>query len=240
MQPLDNRQLAYTPKAFTIIELLVAVSIISLLIGFLLPAVQSSREASRRIHCINNLKQLGLAATAYSANYSCMPMVNLSYDAGSNRVGHFSAFASMLPYIDQASVHASVNFSLPTASGAQRLPPDYRIDPANTTASSIRITAFLCPSDPLASSMARFAGSNYRTNMGVTQPPTGSRLAPIESANGAFYAHSPLSFASFTDGTSQTAAFSEKPRGREESRHSLRLAVTGLMKRFFIQPRMNF
>ena len=199
-------------SAFTLIELLVVIAIIAVLIALLLPAVQSAREAARRAQCVNNLKQLGLAMHNYHDVNNALPL-GRTLQAGTYRP--FSQFARILGYMEQKNVFDSMNFNLGS------------YDAANVTSAATTINGFLCPSDvgapiPPGQVLPGFgwAGINYRANEGtsvamwygaddVNDVNNGLVLPP----NGLFHSSQLIKIADITDGTSNTAAFSEHVLG---------------------------
>ncbi len=107
-------------RGFTLIELLVVIGIVSLLLGLVLPAVQSAREAARRARCASNLHQIGLALDGYDADYQCYPICHTSvlhpkmpgtllYN------GVFSIQDRLLPYLELSAVYDSINFDAGTS-----------------------------------------------------------------------------------------------------------------------------
>ena len=86
---------------FTLIELLVVIAIIAVLIALLLPAVQSAREAARRIQCVNNLKQIGLAAHNYHSVNDTFPPAVFSFASGNTNL--WGQTARLLPFIEQVA-----------------------------------------------------------------------------------------------------------------------------------------
>ncbi len=145
-------------RAFTLIELLVVIAIIAVLIALLLPAVQAAREAARRAQCVNNLKQLGLALHNYESANLVFPFAGANYGWCSNGTpaGHkgetlmnLNGMAMLLPYMEQSTIYASINFSFPTGDFTQSGFAGNVSGSAliNTTAAITKIASLICPSD---------------------------------------------------------------------------------------------
>ena len=200
------------PRGFTLIELLVVIAIIAVLIALLLPAVQAAREAARRAQCLNNLKQLGLAAHNYvSVNnvYPCQSVQNTSQWAWEP-----SWVAAILPQMEQTPVYNAINFNLPMLE-IGFVNPVATGGMANSTAGLMNIASLLCPSESMthqASFSGDWGSSSYAGNYGgpgmirsctgIIVPPRGDLF--VSSPN-----LGPVTLASVTDGTSNTAMFSE-------------------------------
>jgi prepilin-type N-terminal cleavage/methylation domain-containing protein/prepilin-type processing-associated H-X9-DG protein len=124
--------------AFTLIELLVVIAIIAVLIGLLLPAVQSAREAARRIQCVNNLKQLGLAMANYEAQVGCFPpgCISVNGNAFATNAPELAFRVFLFPYIEQGNVYNQINFNVEMVTAG-----------VMWTLWTTRPNGWLCPSD---------------------------------------------------------------------------------------------
>jgi prepilin-type N-terminal cleavage/methylation domain-containing protein/prepilin-type processing-associated H-X9-DG protein len=215
---------------FTLIELLVVIAIIAVLIALLLPAVQAAREAARRAQCVNNLKQIGIAIHNYHDVVQKLP-----WGAGPWGWNDWSAHVMMLPYIEQTNLYNAINFRNGCA--------DNNCPNVNTTVVYRQIATILCPSDPdrlttpqghvnyvgnAGSAPNSFYGWNA-VSQGATGPWAGvfcfvgvacdvAPAPPCGAANG----QTPFSigFSAVTDGLSNTAAFSERVKGKAANNRS--------------------
>jgi type II secretory pathway pseudopilin PulG len=168
------------PRGFSLFELLVIIAVIAILLGLLLPAVQKVRQASERIKCANNLKQIGLAMNMMHDTYNMLPP---SFGDFPNGGSNGTMFFFMLPYIEQDNLYNNAKIAGQVTSVW------------NNQTYSKSIPTYLCPIDSTGGQDHLFNGwlatTSYAANFLVFDT-TGSR------------------FANITDGLSNTIAFSER------------------------------
>ena len=167
-------------RGFTLIELLVVIAIIAVLIALLLPAVQAAREAARRAQCVNNLKQMGLAAANFESSngyfppgYGAFPFYSSTFNlntcppsgypgAGQLDACRLGVLGLILPYMEQSSAYASFNIQIDICLYNSGTNPQ-----ANDTAQMSIINSYVCPSDGATQRIGNnIAYGNYDASLG--------------------------------------------------------------------------
>lgn len=197
---------------FTLVELLVVISIIGVLVALLLPAVQSAREAARRMSCSNNLRQIVLASHNYESALRQLPPSWVRPGDPTQELGDgWSAQARLLPYVESLALDAAVDYDL-GYQAAQLV-----IGGEEFPVASFRVPTYLCPSDAL--DMQRFGDDgpehyplSYGGNSGVwfvydPQNPTDPEDDLV--GEGMFTPTRGRKFRDCLDGLSNTLAFAE-------------------------------
>lgn len=220
--PVSDRRATLVRRGFTLLELLVVITAIGLLIALLLPAIQAAREAARRAQCVNNLKQLGLAAMNYESANSVLPsgMLRAVADEAPVLTYGLSTFVRILPFLDAGPLYNSANFSRQA------------VTRANGTVASTGLPGLMCPSDayvserdaadPVYGAPPGTGIIQRHTSYGGCQGAWGmepiaespNSAAQVANMNGTIFPCSSVRLADISDGTGTTILFAESAYGR--------------------------
>lgn len=214
---------SFTRRGFTLIELLVVIAIIAVLVALLLPAVQQAREAARRSQCKNNLKQFGVALSAYHETFNLLPSGWIAVDPTTKAMSPHAGLSGagwalmLLPFMEQTTLYESFN-------------PNVAIhDPVNQNLIRKHLVAHVCPSDShrdewvindeaTGAPLATLATSNYVGSFGTIELDgceNAPGTAPVTAwgqclGDGVFYHNSKISMRDLVDGSSNTVFVGER------------------------------
>ena len=186
-------------RGFTLVELLVVIAIVGILIALLLPAVQAAREAARRTQCSNNLRQLSLATQNYMSAVKSVPP---AVDWTRSTTASWSVLARLLPYVEDASLHALIDFRFNYS--------DLTNAPQHAQVTQMKIPMLVCPSEIQSEPRVGATQTHYPPNYGInygTWFVFDAKSGKI--GNGAFVVNAKISDRAFIDGMSKTLAFAE-------------------------------
>jgi prepilin-type N-terminal cleavage/methylation domain-containing protein len=215
-------------SAFTLVELLVVIAIIGILVALLLPAVQSAREAARRMQCTNNMKQLALAMHNHHDSrghfphgvYNYLDSTGSTPDPYNNKQDRRCWLHDLMPFVEQQNLYDQFETHMKTGASALAFPGMMSIVPST-----------VCPSDGKSPKLKTFwggigtahqgfsgnaialAGSNYFNEGGA------AKSAEID---GICFAQSKVTMGDISDGTSNTAMISELVLSPDVGSHDIR------------------
>jgi prepilin-type N-terminal cleavage/methylation domain-containing protein len=151
-----NAEPPFRRAAFTLVELLVVIAIIGVLIGLLLPAVQSAREAGRRSACFNKLKQLGLGMHHFQDAYKQLPAASWTYDAANiARPNARTWMLDLMPFIELNDLYSQYDPSKSLTDSSSGATSNYWVLGGKT------FPIQMCPSNPYASSKKTIRGNPF-------------------------------------------------------------------------------
>jgi prepilin-type N-terminal cleavage/methylation domain-containing protein len=206
-QETRRRSRATTPcvaaRAFTLVELLVVIAIIGVLVALLLPAVQAAREAARRVSCLNNVTQLGVALHNYEFHHEALPPGSTNPDGpirSEPQGRHVSWIVKTLPYMEQNAMWQMFD----QEAGAY--------DPVNAEVRRSRISVLQCPSDGnvFLNESEKVARSSYAGCHHDVEAPI------AEDNHGLLYLNSAVRYIDVFDGSSNTLLLSEAMTAPDE------------------------
>jgi len=226
-----------TRSAFTLVELLVVIAIIGVMVGLLLPAVQTAREAARRMQCSNNLRQQGIALHNYHDTYKVMPPAlmasgrfnSAAYHAGRGGVKNTTGWAMLLPFLEQSAIYERYNFSVCSSMSSPYGIAVTGTDLINDGLYNASLPFLECPSDPSAGvrstvdvgvpssfySRRNAVQTSYLFSSGVfTDYDSDWQTKSTDIRQGAFGNDVGAKFNAFIDGLSNSIAIGEATGGR--------------------------
>ncbi len=202
-------------RGFTLIELLVVIAIIAILISLLVPAVQKVRDAAARTQCLNNLKQIALAAHNFHDTYKRFPAgVNLpgqqqyGWPTAPDATHYFGLFVQLFPFFEQSNISNNIVTTVPN-------PQNVNCSGANAIGARV-IPILQCPAESaFPSGGVGTYGNLYFGLMsygGCAGTSATTTVGTQSLKNGIFYMNSSTTMAAITDGTSNTLFFGERSR----------------------------